>query len=130
MEQKLVDLEIIESIREIGDVRDNEDFTHELYGLFAEQSDLAIRELAGAIARQDVKQVRYYAHRLKGSAANIGARALAEQAEELESASSGIGAVDGEHLASLTGKLAPLREASLQVLASLLLAGAGPVAAT
>jgi HPt (histidine-containing phosphotransfer) domain-containing protein len=123
MELTLVDPEIIDSIREIGAARENDHFTHELYGLFAEQSDLALRELAAAIARRDLKQMRYYAHRLKGSAANIGACALARQAEELESAADDGATLDHEHLVNVTRKLVPLREQSLQALASLLLGG-------
>ena len=120
MEQQLLDLEIIDSIRDVGDVRENDEFARELYDLFAEQSDLSVRELTSAVARLDHSQVRYYAHRLKGSAANIGAKALSRQAEALETAARA-GTADAEYLAAAARELGPLREESLRALAKLLL---------
>ena len=128
MGQQLLDLEIIESIRDVGDVRDSDGFARELFDLFSEQSDLAVRELTSAVSRDDLAQVRYFAHRLKGSAANIGARALSRQAEELENVARGDG--DGESLRGLTVSLGKLREESLRALAASLLGSPSAEAST
>lgn len=117
---QLLDLEIIEAIREVGDFRENDAFALELFELFAEQSEMAARELLQSIERGDLAQIRYFAHRLKGSAANIGACALSQCAEQVEESVRG-GTLEAEFLRGVTAELPKLRLDSLEALRRILL---------
>jgi len=91
---------------------ENDGFAEELLKLFVEQSELAVRSIGEATARADFDVVKYYAHRLKGSAANVGARQLSRKASELEELAKD-GALDEDRVRVLLDELSQVREASL-----------------
>jgi len=57
---------------------------HRLIAAFLDASDTDVDDLAVAIDNNDLEAVRDRAHRLKGAAANVGARSLSQRAAELE----------------------------------------------
>ncbi|MGL5195786.1 MAG: Hpt domain-containing protein, partial [Chroococcales cyanobacterium] len=52
--------------------------------MFLETASQDLQPLERAIASQDYSQVKHFAHRLKGSAANMGVPILSDRAKELE----------------------------------------------
>lgn len=80
----VVDLEVIKAIKDIGAYRGSDDLLRELFAMFVEQSDLAVRSLATAIDERDLVNIKAHAHKLKGSAGNLGATRLAKKCLALE----------------------------------------------
>ncbi|MEN9809028.1 MAG: Hpt domain [Pseudomonadota bacterium] len=62
----------------------DESFVGELSALFRQSTPAYIAQLCSAAEKNDREIVRSLAHRLKGSAANIGARRMAEYCSTLE----------------------------------------------
>jgi HPt (histidine-containing phosphotransfer) domain-containing protein len=60
------------------------DLATELLALFETTATATIAELRAALEAGDRDEVRRLAHRLKGSARNVGANAMAERADALE----------------------------------------------
>ncbi len=56
----------------------------QLLQMFLDTASQDLQPLEQAIAAQDYSQIKYFAHRLKGSAANMGVPILSERAQELE----------------------------------------------
>ncbi|HEY9836515.1 MAG TPA: ATP-binding protein, partial [Vampirovibrionales bacterium] len=56
----------------------------QLLQMFLETASQDLQPLERAIAAQDYSQVKHFAHRLKGSAANMGVPILSDRAKELE----------------------------------------------
>lgn len=54
------------------------------FELFLEQADVCVNRLRGCLTTDDAAEWKSAAHMLKGSAANLGARALAEQCAKAE----------------------------------------------
>lgn len=64
----------------------NEEFLSELLSLFAQDTPLQLKELKQAIDDNDATRVTLHAHTIKGSSANIGAKALSNAALDIEMA--------------------------------------------
>ena len=64
-------------------VGDNE-LLDEVIGLFLDEAPLMLSEIGGAIDRRDSRSLERAAHKLKGSAANLGADAVAHVAGGLD----------------------------------------------
>lgn len=61
-------------------------FIEELVRLFTDQLDGDVPRLADYVADEDTDAIRELAHKLKGSAAGVGAARLAEEFKRLEAA--------------------------------------------
>ena len=81
---KLLDMDVVTSIRELGSFRPDDTFVGDLFELFKQQSERTSKGLVAAATDGDFAQVRSCAHLLKGSAANIGARQMSHQAVAIE----------------------------------------------
>jgi HPt (histidine-containing phosphotransfer) domain-containing protein len=79
----ILDLQIVDSIKAVSH---DDSFASELYQLFVDQSTAVLKELDQAVQLQDLVATRRLAHRLKGSAANVGAAALSRKASLIETA--------------------------------------------
>ena len=77
---------------------DDEDFVGELVDAFAESSQQAIRDIDAACRVQDAASVARAAHKLKGSASNVGLDDLTEQWDGIETAIRSGASVFGAHL--------------------------------
>ncbi|MEA3427639.1 MAG: response regulator [Thermodesulfobacteriota bacterium] len=64
----------------------DEEFLSELLSLFAQDTPLQLKELKQAIEDNDATRVTLHAHTIKGSSANIGAKALSNAALDIEMA--------------------------------------------
>jgi HPt (histidine-containing phosphotransfer) domain-containing protein len=62
----------------------NREFEKELIKLFFVETKTLLTLLADAIALQDIRQVEYIGHQLKGSSGNMGFRAMSQVAGQLE----------------------------------------------
>lgn len=62
----------------------NREFEMELIKLFFVETKTLLTLLADAIALQDIRQVEYIGHQLKGSSGNMGFRAMSQIADQLE----------------------------------------------
>jgi histidine phosphotransfer protein HptB len=81
---EVCDRAILEELREEGNV-----LLIELVGLFQEELNQSLPELARALAAADYSAVARIAHTLKGSAATFGAEHLQQLAAEINQAASG-----------------------------------------
>lgn len=77
-----LDPNVFESMRSIGGPDDQ--FVFDIYRVFVEQSEKVLAEMTEADRRADLLAVKRLAHRLNGSAANLGALALSSKAALLE----------------------------------------------
>lgn len=64
------------------------DFETELLAIFLADAEASLSRIEGAIATQNSQSIADTAHSLRGSSANVGARALAAVARQLEQAAS------------------------------------------
>jgi CheY-like chemotaxis protein/HPt (histidine-containing phosphotransfer) domain-containing protein len=78
-----VDPEVIESLRALQGPGEP-DLVAELVALFEQDGPAALAQLRAAVAARDVALAKQTAHTLKGCAANIGAKGLAERCALLE----------------------------------------------
>ncbi len=62
----------------------NREFEVELIKLFFVETKTLLTRLADAIALQDIRQVEYIGHQIKGSSGTIGFRAMSQIAGQLE----------------------------------------------
>ena len=88
------------------------DFVPGLIDVYVQESERDLSALQAAATRGDMKTVTQLAHRLKGSSAGFGARALAEQFQALYAAARA-GAATDELLASVAQELGRVRAALL-----------------
>jgi HPt (histidine-containing phosphotransfer) domain-containing protein len=100
-----VDPDRLRSLRD-----DYGDLATELLGLFETSAAATLGELRGAVDARDGAEVRRLAHRLKGSARNVGATGMAELAAGLEHAPPDAPAALGRLQAALAPTCARLRE--------------------
>jgi HPt (histidine-containing phosphotransfer) domain-containing protein len=100
-----VDPDRLRSLRD-----DYGDLATELLGLFETSAAATLDELRAALAARDGAEVRRLAHRLKGSARNVGATGMAELATELEQVPPEAAATLGRLEAALAPTCARLRE--------------------
>ncbi len=100
-----VDPDRLRSLRD-----DYGDLATELLGLFETSAAATLGELRAALAAGDGAEVRRLAHRLKGSARNVGATGLAKLAAELEQVPPDAAAALGRLEAALPPTCARLRE--------------------
>ena len=80
--ETLVDRAQLDELRAIGP--DGDGFVADLVGLFLTEGALEVRRIRGAVEADDPAAVMRAAHRLRGSALNLGCASLAEAAEALE----------------------------------------------
>ncbi|MDP9481674.1 MAG: response regulator, partial [Chloroflexota bacterium] len=79
----LVDRAQLDGLRAIGGVGGDE-FVADLVGVFLAEGEQEVKHIRGAVEKGDPEAVMQAAHRLKGSALNLGCLSLAEAAEALE----------------------------------------------
>jgi len=65
---------------------EDSDFENELLSIFLQDAERSLKELADAIASNVPKSIEEAAHSLRGASANVGAKALANTARQLEQA--------------------------------------------
>lgn len=82
--EAILDLSIVNAIRELGDHRENDTLLQELFDIFCTQADSGRAALRAAVEAEDYNKLRSSAHKLKGSAANLGAAYLASRCQVLE----------------------------------------------
>ena len=68
----------------LGEFRDQPELVLELFRLFIDTTMGDIEDLSAALACRDARRVANIAHRLKGSAACIGAQPIRAEAERIE----------------------------------------------
>jgi HPt (histidine-containing phosphotransfer) domain-containing protein len=92
----VLDMEILGHLREL-DPDGSNGFIAEVVQTFAADGRTRIDALQEAVARGDTARVKELAHALKGSAANLGARAVRSLTDELETMATGdtLDGVDG-----------------------------------
>lgn len=79
----VLDLEVIESLRELGG-EDEPDLLLELVDLFLDDSQRRIEQMQLALERGNLEEVARAAHTIKSAAANMGARLLSGLCTEIE----------------------------------------------
>lgn len=82
MSQPILDQDHLMMLEELSD--DQENMVFELTRIFRNTTPELLEQLAHAISHNERESIRRLAHRLKGSAANIGARQLAARCSLLE----------------------------------------------
>lgn len=80
----ILDRSVVNAIKELGDHRANDSLLRELFDLFTTQVELAKEALKAGVEDLDLAKIRHHAHKLKGSAANLGASHLASRCQLLE----------------------------------------------
>lgn len=78
----IIDFEHLTMLEELSD--HNESLVYDLTQIFKATTPPILGQLLTAISVNDRNTVRQLAHRLKGTAANVGARQMAEQCYQLE----------------------------------------------
>jgi signal transduction histidine kinase/HPt (histidine-containing phosphotransfer) domain-containing protein len=79
----LLNAKVLEAIRAMN-LPGHPDFLNEMIDLFAERAPPVFTELQTAVRRGDARSMRYYAHRLKGFAANLGVESMVVLCERIE----------------------------------------------
>lgn len=79
----IVDMKVIESLRELGG-DDDPGLVTELIALFLADAPKRLVEIESGLATGDTKLLERAAHTLKSSAANVGAAALSKLCREIE----------------------------------------------
>lgn len=64
----------------------SEELVDEIIPIFIKDNSERMKMLTQAMANSDDKEIKFYAHSLKGASATIGAAAIAELAKQLETA--------------------------------------------
>ncbi|MFT5461274.1 MAG: two-component system sensor histidine kinase/response regulator [Planctomycetota bacterium] len=82
-EQQILDLEVIESLKELGG-EDDPGLFAELVELFLEDTPARMADLGLALESGDATQMEHAAHALKSSSANLGALTLSETFRQIE----------------------------------------------
>jgi two-component system sensor histidine kinase/response regulator len=78
-----LDVEMLNTWRNLTEEGES-DFLTEIIDLFIENTPPLISEIHKAFAEQNAVQLQRFAHKLKGSSANVGAKSMASLCEELE----------------------------------------------
>lgn len=82
--ESLLDEEKLQSIRDLTEVGDEEDFLSSIIHMFFERTPQLLDEIHQSISLKSAAALEYSAHSLKGSAGNIGAYPLMKVCEQLE----------------------------------------------
>jgi len=86
-EEKPVDGPLILNVQWLLEkARGNRDFLKKLFGVFVDQQPLKMEQMREALADEDMAQLAFMAHTLKGGAATMGAEVLKDRAFEVENA--------------------------------------------
>jgi CheY-like chemotaxis protein/HPt (histidine-containing phosphotransfer) domain-containing protein len=89
-----LDEHLLQSWRDLTD-GEEDDFLTEVIDIFLQDSPRVLADLRQAASAKDSRLVQRYAHKLKGSSANLGAVAMAEKCGEIEAlAAAGEGEVE------------------------------------
>lgn len=80
----LIDENKLQSIKNLSEPDDEDDFFQELLGIFFERVPLLLAEIEANIGSSNALKLQRSAHALKGSAGNLGAIKLMKMAEILE----------------------------------------------
>lgn len=113
--ESILDLSIVNAIRDLGDKHDSNSLLRELLEMFRAQADSGLVSLRAAVESEDFAKLKSSAHRLKGSAANLGAAYLASRCQVLEQ----IGKAGAADAATLQGALVEVETAVGRSLESL-----------
>jgi len=97
--EALFDLSVINDLKEINDTaHEQASFLVDLTSSFREESDELMRKMYHSLETKDLTGLCRLAHSLKGSSANIGARALADACKKLEQEASASHPTDWQEL--------------------------------
>ncbi|MFW7381204.1 MAG: Hpt domain-containing protein [Oligoflexus sp.] len=80
----LLDAGKLQSIRELTEAGEEEDFLSSLIHMFFERTPQLLDEIQQGISQNNGKKLEFSAHALKGTAGNIGAYPLMKVCEQLE----------------------------------------------
>jgi len=80
----MIDMETVNSIKIIGQLRKKQDYFSKIFDIFSKQSDKIIESLENAIQSKDQISIYRLSHKLKGGAQSIGAVDLGKRCYELE----------------------------------------------
>ncbi len=80
----MIDLETVNSIKIIGQLRNKKTYFTDILDLFSTQSEEVIHHLKTAIESKDQISIYRLSHKLKGGAQSIGAIELSKKCYELE----------------------------------------------
>ncbi len=86
-ENPILDLERMASLKEL-DSDGSQNIVSELAQIFFDSSDYALKLLKEAVDEQNAPKIRNFAHKLKGTASNMGAKKLSAICQNLEHNSS------------------------------------------
>ncbi|MFZ9521548.1 MAG: Hpt domain-containing protein [Silvanigrellaceae bacterium] len=104
-ELPVIDVQQLEVLEELSD--ENESIVDELTRMFRSTVPGLLADLSSAITASDRDSVRRISHRLKGSAANIGAKRMAEECSLLEQrAKTNCGIIEVDCFAAIQGHYA------------------------
>ena len=78
------DATIFDSEKLLNDLQSDKKLFHEILGVFMSDAEDQIDAIADSLGQADAIELRSHAHTLKGSAANIGAKALSDASARLE----------------------------------------------
>ncbi len=81
--ENLLNMETIQSLRELGSA-DGKEFFLEILNLFLSESEKIMKKIDFQIAGKIFKELRISAHTLKGASANVGAVRLSELSSKME----------------------------------------------
>jgi two-component system sensor histidine kinase/response regulator len=113
-EWPLIDAAKLQSIKNLADPDDEDDFFGDLLAIFFERVPVLLAEISLAISNKDSLKIERSAHALKGTAGNLGALSLMKLAEQLEEmGSAGDIARAPGHLADLE-RIYPLTKKELE----------------
>lgn len=85
-EHVVVDMTVIEKLRELQDKTNDPDFVRSILELYLEHTPPLVDRLTHSLRERDFSETRRLAHRIKGSSASIGASLMAKTCTALESA--------------------------------------------
>lgn len=80
----LLDVDKIQSIRQLSEPGDKEDFFTSLAMIFFDRAPTLLLKIKSAVDKSEARELETSAHALKGSCGNLGANHMAELCRQLE----------------------------------------------
>ena len=84
MDTNVIDKQTISTLKQICNRVNKPHYFAEILDLFTNQSNTILLDLEKAVARGETKEVRHFAHKLKGGAQSLGALQLEVQCRTLQ----------------------------------------------
>ncbi len=118
LDTKIVDEDNITFLKEV-ETKEDIDFLIELFDIYIKDLPVLMREIDNAITLKDFDKLKFYTHKLKGSALTLGIKSIADICFELEEAAINNNIHDGiselnkklqEHLLQVIDEMKMLRE--------------------